>query len=137
MYKGVLIINYSLSSSIELKDMKWQNPQPNNYFEYVVKFLEMNIDSSIIFDLKIKTLLSLVLENVHDHGSGSCFLLYGENEKGKVIDVYEENGGFDLKNLPNGTGGCGCREMKRNKCHISHSSDGKRTFIVVPNKNGK
>ena len=133
MYQGIAEINYTPLESIALIDMQWENAKPNNYFEKVVKFIEMNIDSSIVSDFKIKTLLSLVLENVHDHGSGSCVLSYGENEEGRVIEVYEEKGGFDLSNLPNGTGGCGYREMLNSNCQISHSSDGRRTFILVPN----
>ncbi len=137
MYKGIVDIIYTPLDSLELNGMEWPEAKPNNYFDIFVEFLEKNIDLNLINEFKIRWLMSLILENVHFHGSGSCNVFIGENTQGRIIEVYEKNGGFDLKNLPNGTGGWGYNEMKRSKCHVSHSSDGRRTFVLVPIKNKK
>jgi hypothetical protein len=137
MYKGVNEIQYSPIDSIDLAEMSWVEGKGAKYLEEMHQFIDRNFDLPVIIEFSLKNLTSLILENVEVHGSGSCKMSIGIIDTGYILEIYEENGGFDLNNLPHGTGGCGFRAMKNSKCHISHSSDGRRTFILVPNKNKK
>ena len=134
MYKGVELIDYETLEIRKFDNMQWSGTVPSNYLNEVNSFIYKYFDISIVFEYHIINLLSLILENVHDHGSGSCTITIGLNASGHVIEIYEPNGGFDLKRLPKGTGGCGYREIKKSKCLISHSIDGKKTFVVISNR---
>jgi hypothetical protein len=134
MYKGVEILEYDTIDSIELTEMGWSHKEGFNYLEAAYSFIDKHIDHSILEVPPPKHLTSLILENVHDHGSGSCKLIIGKNNSCFIIEVYEEKGGFDLNNLPKGKGKWGFNEMKRSRCEVSHSQDGKRTFISIPMK---
>lgn len=131
MYLGVKHIDYEILESYEFYEMKWNNTEGSNYLSDVSKIIDKYFSISIVFEFHIKNLLSLILENVHDHGSSFCILSIGKNQNGHVIEIYEPNGGFDLKLLPQGKGGCGFREIKKSKCIVSHSHDAKRTFISI------
>jgi hypothetical protein len=137
MYRGVKEIQYLSIDSIDLVRMSWNEGKGAKYLVDVHQFIDRNFKLPVIIEFSLKNLTSLILENVQVHGSRSCKMSFGKIDTGYILEIYEENGGFDLKNLPKGTGGCGYREMKCGKCEISHSPDGKRTFIVVPIKNGK
>lgn len=130
MYIGVKTYDYKLIDSIAFDNMFW-GLNGSNYLEDASLFIEKYFDRNTIFDFKLKTLLPFIFENIHDHGSGSCIMRYGELNNFKIIEIYEPKGGFDLNDLPNGTGGWGFREMKRSKCIISHSPKGDKTFILV------
>ncbi|WP_417266100.1 hypothetical protein [Brumimicrobium sp.] len=130
MYIGVKTYDYKLIDFIEFENMFW-DLNDSNYMNAAMLFIEEYFDQKTIFHFKLKTLLSLILENVHDHGSGSCIMKFGVLNNFKTIEVYEPLGGFDLTNLPNGTGGCGFREIKRSKCIISHNPKGDKTFILI------
>ena len=132
MYKGIEIIRYDIIDSLILDDMYWDNLNGSNYLERVFSLIDKHFSIDIIFKFHLKNLLSLILENVHDHGSCSCILNIGKLNSYMVIEAFEPSGGFDLKKLPHGKGKCGFREMKRSKCLISHSPDGKQTFIIIP-----
>ena len=130
MYIGILQYEYHLIDSVQFDNMYW-NSNNSNYMDEAMQFIDKHFELDIIFEFRIKTLLSLVLENIHDHGSGSCNLRYGLKDKSQIIEVFESNGGFDLNQLPHGNGGCGFREMQRNKSIVSHSADGKSTFLLI------
>jgi hypothetical protein len=134
MYKGVELIDYETLEIRKFDNMQWSSTVPSNYLAEINSFVYKYFDISEVFEYHIINLLSLILENVHHHGSGSCIVTIGIINSGKVIEIHEPNGGFDLKRLPKGTGGCGYREMKRSKCQISHSIDGKKTFVVISNR---
>ncbi len=134
MYKGIEIISYDQIDSCDFHEMKWNKVEGSNYMSEIRIFIGKYFEISTVMEFDIITLLSLILENVHDHGSGSCALFVGNANNEKVIEVYEENGGFDLACLPNGVGGCGFRGIHRSKAQISHSPDGKKTYILVPNR---
>ncbi len=133
MYIGVNEIQYSPVDSIDLVRMSWVEGKGAKYLEDMHQFIDRNFDLQVIIKFSLKNLTSLILENILVHGSGSCKISFGIIDTGYIIEIYEEKGGFDLSNLPNGTGGCGYREMLDSNCQISHSSDGRRTFILVPN----
>jgi hypothetical protein len=134
MYKGVEVLEYHTLEIREFHNMKWNNIEGSNYLNEVSKLIDKYFDISVVFEFHIKNLLSLILENVHDHGSGSCIITIGRHTSGLVVEIYEPEGGFELKRLPMGTGGCGFREIQRSKCLISHSIDGKKTFVLISNK---
>lgn len=134
MYQGVELIEYEPLELRQFENMQWSSTVPSNYLEEVHSFIYKHFDISTVFEYHIINLLSLILENVHDHGSGSCIVTIGVNSSGHIIEIHEPNGGFDLKRLPKGTGGCGYREIKRSKCLISHSDDGKKTFVIISNR---
>jgi hypothetical protein len=59
--------------------------------------------------------------------------MYGKQGMYSVIEIFEEKGGFDLNKLPHGKGSWCYNELKRSKCLVSHSQDGKKTLVLIPN----
>ena len=133
MYLGVSPVKYFQIESKVFEKMEWDQLKGSNYLEEAFVLVEKYFETSIIFKFQLKTLLSFILENVHDHGCGSCNLIIGKTDSGLIIEIFEEQGGFDLNKLPYGKGGCGFRVIKKSKCKVSHSKNGKSTYIVVPN----
>lgn len=133
MYKKNQNIDYQSLEEIELFGMVCPIFGSPNYFDVVDSFITKNFSLNLIQEYNIRHLISLILENVCDHGSGSCKMTYGLQGKFYVIEIFEENGGFDLKKLPYGKGGWCYNEMKRSKCLVSHSLDGKKTFVLIAN----
>lgn len=131
MYIGVKVISFSLDKQLILKDLAWPLNGSSNYSSRLSHFL-----SEVIQDDNLKRhtffLIEQILENVHDHGSGNCVLSFGIMNNLKIFEIFEEKGGFDLINLPHGRGGCGFRAMQQSLFQVSHSSDGRSTYVVIP-----
>ena len=125
--------DYQHIDEIELFDMICPIFLTFNYHHVVDSFITNHFSLNYIKEYNIRHLISLILENVCDHGSSSCKIIYGHQEMYSVIEIFEENGGFDLKKLPHGKGGWCYNEMKRSKCAVSHSLDGKKTFLLIAN----
>lgn len=132
MYVGIREVNYIEHSHCVLKNMKWDKHKEPNYGDVLYNFIKEALNDTELEIGPLNNLLLFVLENVHDHGSGQCKLIFGKTGEKILIEVYEEEGGFDLKKLPNGIGGWGFRTIKRSSWIVSHSEDGRRTFIVSP-----
>ena len=112
--------------------MKWEKHSASNYAETVLELLERELVDSETSIQPLFNLILNILENVHDHGSGCCKVMYGRKDDKVVVEIFEELGGFDLKKLPHGVGGEGYKTILRSDYEVSHSPDGKRTFIVEP-----
>ena len=133
MYKKNQNIDYQPLDEIKFFDMVCPIFGPPNYYDVADSFISKHFTLNQIREYNIRHLMSLILENVCDHGSGSCKIIYGHQGEYSVIKIFEEKGGFDLKKLPHGKGGWCYKEMKRSKCAVSHSSDGKKTFLFIAN----
>ncbi len=133
MYKKNQNIDYQPLDEIELFDMICPIFGTPNYFDVVDSFITNHFSLNYIREYNIRYLISLILENVCDHGCSSCKIIYGQQEMFSVIEIFEEKEGFDLKKLPHGKGGWCYKEMKRSKCAVSHSPDGKKTILLIAN----
>jgi hypothetical protein len=132
LYLGIQNIKYNEIASCILEKMEWPLNGEPNYYENILELIEKRIKQNEPRFGTLWNLLTFILENVHDHGTGQCKVTIGNSNRKIVIVVFEKFGGFNLKNLPKGKGGWGFRAIKRSEWKVSHSKDGKSTFIISP-----
>lgn len=132
MYVGVKELIYKEIYHCSLENMSWESHTGASYLPLVLEVVHKVFEPQHPKANVLLNLMLFILENVHDHGSGKCRVIYGKNDVSTVIEVFEEFGGFDLRKLPKGTGGWGYRTMQRSEWKVSHSKDGKRTFVELP-----
>lgn len=78
--------------------------------------------------------LAFALENIVNHGSDSCSIIVGENDDGQIcIEVHDADGGFDPTTIENyKIHGFGLKHYKSTYADVSHSPDGKSTYLLEP-----
>jgi len=80
----------------------------------------------------LKLTLRFAFENIEDHGSGRCVFSYGIDTNGcLVVWLTDEDGGFDPREIRRfKQSGEGYKEFCRSQAEVSHSPDGRSTYLV-------
>lgn len=137
MYIGIKNYEYKKIKEHLFVDMYWENDIGCSYCEKLSKFLSEIFTTTSIERFAISNLIKQIFENVHDHGSRSCRLTFGSLNENYIFEIYEENGSFDFENFnlrnQEEEGGAGYRAIESSKWKVSHSFDGKSTFILLSN----
>ena len=92
MYKKNQNIDYQPLDEIEFFDMVCPIFGPPNYYDVADSFISKHFTLNQIREYNIRHLMSLILENVCDHGSRSCKIIYGHQGEYSVIEIFEEKG---------------------------------------------
>jgi len=132
LYIGVFEVDYEPKSQLVLPNMQLPANNDSNYRTRVMDFLKEELGSDYNSGVPPFHLVDLILENIFDHGSQNCKVIIGKRGENTVVEIFEKYGGFDLRKLPNGKGGWGYNQMKRDDWVVSHSPDGKKTFLQSP-----